>query len=148
MRPLSQDLRMRIVLAREQGAGPTELCKRFSVSRSSVARLCKQYRRSGHCRPGKIGGHRKSRLAKHQGRLKDWIGQTPDMTLEELQGQCRRKLGVKIGINALWHRLDKLGLSYKKNDARRRARQARCAGGEAALAQKAKKMAGPHTGFH
>ena len=32
-----------------------------------------------------------------------------------------KKLGVKIGITALWHRLDRMGLSYKKNDARRRA---------------------------
>jgi len=139
---------MRIVRAREQGAGPTELCKRFSVSRSSVARLCKHYQRHGHCQPGKIGGHRKSRLAAHESSLLAWIAQTPDLTLEELQQQCRRELGVKIGINALWWRLDKLGLSYKKNAARRGARQAGCAGGKAALAQGAGKMAAPQAGVH
>jgi hypothetical protein len=32
---------------------------------------------------------------------------------------------VAIGITALWHRLRRLGLSYKKNDARRRAGPAR-----------------------
>jgi transposase len=148
MKPLSQDLRMRIVRAREQGAGPSELCKRFSVCRSSVARICKQYQRHGHCRPGKIGGHRVSRLVPHESSLSAWIAQTPDLTLQELQERCRRTLGVKIGINALWWRLDKLGLSYKKNAARRRTRQARCAGGEAALAQKAGEMAAPQAGVH
>ena len=148
MRPLSQDLRMRIVRAREQGAGPNEFCKRFPVSRSSVARLCKQYQRHGHCRPGKIGGHRKARLAAHESSLKTWIAQTPDLTLQELQRRCWRALRVKIGSNALWWHLDKLGLSYKKNAARRRARQARCAGGKAALAQEAKKMAEAQAGVH
>ena len=34
--------------------------------------------------------------------------------------------GSPIGITALWHRLEQLGLSYKKNDSRRRARSAGC----------------------
>jgi transposase len=41
-----------------------------------------------------------------------------------LQKQCREQLQVAIGLTALWHRLERLGLSYKKNDARRRARSA------------------------
>lgn len=148
MKPPSEDLRGRIVRAREQGAGVGEVCKRFDVSRSSVERYYRQHQRCGHCRPKKIGGHRVSRLARHARRLKEWIARTPDITLEELQGLCRDKLDVRIGINALWHRLDKLGLSYIKNHARKRARQARCAGGQKALAQAPGKTAGPAAGFH
>jgi transposase len=48
-----------------------------------------------------------------------------DITLREVQQRCQKQLGVKLGLNALWHRIDRLGLSYKKNDARRRARSAR-----------------------
>jgi transposase len=44
--------------------------------------------------------------------------------LSELQRRCLEQLKVSIGITALWHRLEQLGLSYKKNDARRRARSA------------------------
>jgi transposase len=44
--------------------------------------------------------------------------------LSELQKRCWERLNVAIGITALWHRLERLGLSYKKNDARRRARSA------------------------
>lgn len=124
MRPLSEDLRRRIVAAREDGAGPGEVCQRFSVSRSSVERFWNQQRTNGHLRPKQIGGYRRSRLRPHERTLRQWITQQADLTLVELQQRCGERLGIKIGITALWYRLDRLGLSYKKNDTRRRARAA------------------------
>ena len=124
MRPLSQDLRQRIIAARERGEGTGEVCKRFGVSRKSVERFWNEYRRTGACQPKKIGGYRRSRLAKHDGTLRHWITEESDLTLSELQQRCLKQLKVTIGITALWHRLEQLGLSYKKNDARRRARAA------------------------
>ena len=124
MKPLSEDLRRRIVAARTNGEGPGEVCQRFGVSRSSVERFWNQHRRRGHCRPKQIGGYRRSRLRKHERTLRRWITAQADLTLAELQQRCRARLDVQIGITALWHRLDRLGLSYKKNDARRRARAA------------------------
>ena len=124
MRPLSQDLRQRIISARERGEGTGEVCRRFGVSRKSVERFWKQHRLTGHCQPKKIGGYRRSRLQKHDRTLRHWVRKQSDLTLAELQQLCRERLSVRIGINALWHRLDHLGLSYKKNDARRRARSA------------------------
>jgi transposase len=124
MRPLSEDLRLRIIAAREQGAGTGEVCQRFGVSRKSVERFWKQHGRSGHCRPKQIGGYRRSRLREHEPMLRRWIREQADLTLNELQQRCREELGVRIGITALWHRLNRLGLTFKKNDARRRARSA------------------------
>jgi transposase len=122
MRPLSQDLRQRIIAARERGAGTGEVCQRFGVSRKSVERFWKEHCLTGTCQPKKIGGYRRSRLAQHDRTLRRWIAAQPDLTLEELQMRCRQRLKVALGITALWHRLEQLGLSYKKNDARRRAR--------------------------
>ena len=124
MRPLSEDLRRRIIEAREAGGGSGEVSERFKVSRKSVARFWKQYSTSGHLRPKQIGGYRKSRLAGHGQVLKRWIRQKSDLTLAELRQRCLEQLGVRIGTTALWHQLDHLGLSYKKNAARRRARPA------------------------
>jgi transposase len=125
MRPLSQDLRQRIVAARERGAGTGEVCRRFGVSRKSVERFWKQHRLTGACHPKQIGGYRRSRLERHDRTLCRWIGEQADLTLSQLQQRCLRELDVAIGLSALWHRLEKLGLSYKKNHARRRARSAR-----------------------
>ena len=124
MTPLSDDLRRRIIAARANGEGTGEVRQRFKVSRKSVERFWKQHSMTGECRPKQIGGYRRSRLQKHAATLKRWISQQADLTLVQLQERCREELSVKIGINALWHRLDQLGLSYKKNDARRRARSA------------------------
>ena len=124
MRPLSEDLRRRIIEAKAAGEGTGEVSGRFKVSRKSVARLWQQYAACGHLRPKQIGGYRQSRLARHGQTLKRWIRQQADLTLAELRQRCLEQLGVQIGNTALWHQLDRLGLSYKKNDARRRARTA------------------------
>jgi transposase len=122
MRPLSQDLRGRIIAAREGGEGTGEVCKRFGVSRKSVERFWNQHRLTGKCQPKKIGGYRRSRLEKHDRTLRRWIARQPDLTLSELQQRCLEQLKVSISMTPLWHRLERLGLSYKKNDACRRAR--------------------------
>jgi len=125
MRPLSQDLRQRIIAARERGEGTGEVCKHFGVSRKSVERFWNEHRRTGQCLPKKIGVYRLSRLAPHDRKVQRWIEAQPDLSLAELQQRCEEQLKVSIGITALWHRLRRLGLSYKKNDARRRARPPR-----------------------
>ena len=125
MRPLSQDLRQRIIAARQRGEGTGEVCKRFGVSRRSVERFWKQYGSTGECRPKKVGGYRRSRLADHDQTLRRWLAANPDLSLDELQQRCQDRLQVAIGITALWHRLRRFELSYKKNDARRRTRPAR-----------------------
>lgn len=124
MRPLSEDLRRRIVEARQAGAGSVEVSERFRVSRRTVARLFGQYERTGKLSPKQIGGYRRSRLQKYDRTLSHWIEKQSDITLVQLCERCRKELGVSIGINALWHQLRRLGLSFKKNDARHRTRPA------------------------
>ncbi len=125
MKPLSEDLRQRVVCAIESGEKPGEVYRRFGVSRSSVYRFCQAQARTGHCRPKQMGGHRRSRLKKHEKTLRRWIARQPDLTLAELQARCQTELEVQIRTTALWHQLNRWGLSFKKNDARRRARAAR-----------------------
>ena len=121
MRPLSEDLRRRIIEARQAGAGSVEVSERFRVSRRSVARLFGQYERSGELRPKKIGGYRRSRLQRHSKTLSRWLEKQADITLVELCERCRKERGVTIANTARWHQLRKLGLCFKKHDARRRA---------------------------
>ena len=112
MKSCSMDLRERIIVAREEGGSGAEVASRFRISKRSVERYWKQYQSSGHVRARQRGGYKKSRLEGHDEPLRKWIDDEPGLTLEEIRGRCADELGVTIGINALWQRLDKLGLSF------------------------------------
>ena len=116
------ELRERIVAAREEGHSASEVAKWFKVSKRSVERYWNSYVRTGSVEPKKRGGYRRSRLDGHDETLRKWIADQPDLTLEELRSLCLEKLDVQIGVTALWHRLNRLDLSYKKNAARERTR--------------------------
>ena len=115
-------LRERIVAARQDGHSAQEVAKWFKVSKRSVERFWTSYQRTGSVKPKQRGGYRHSRLEAHTDTLREWIAQQPDLTLHELQQRVSEMLNVQIGITALWQQLDKLGLSFKKNAARQRAR--------------------------
>ena len=114
MTPLSDDLRRRLIEARQAGAGSVEVSERFRVSRRTVARLYGQFERSGELRPKQIGGYRRSRLEKHGRMIAHWISRKSDISVAELKERCLTDLGMTMGINALWHQLLRLGLSFKK----------------------------------
>ena len=141
MRTYSTDLRERIVAAREKGQSAAEIARLFKVSKRSVERYCKLQAATGGVRPRQRGGYRRSRLEKHDETLRRWIAGQPDLTLAELQARLARKLKVRLGITALWHRLEHLGLSYKKNAARRGAKPARHRAGPPAMAKSAAGLA-------
>ena len=100
------------------------VARRYQVTVRTVERYWKRYRETSEIAPKRQGGYRVSKLAAHDGRLREWIEQKPDLTLMELQERCALRLKVAISLHALWYRLERLGLSFKKNDARRRARPA------------------------
>lgn len=123
------DLRERIVAGRKEGQSAQALAKRFKVCKRSVERFWKRYSEEGQVGCRQRGGYRKSRLCGHEKELRQWIKQEPDLTLPELSERCQHKLKVQICPSHLSRCLAKLGLSFKKNDTRRRARAARRAAG-------------------
>jgi len=122
MQTYSEDLRERIVALREQGHSAQEIAVLFRVSKRSVERFWKKYLETGGVTAKQRGGYRHSLLEKHDATLRRWIKQDASLTLAQLQARIAQDLGVQLGTTALWHRLERLGLSYKKNAARRRAR--------------------------
>lgn len=124
MKSYSVDLRERLVAGRQRGQSAEELSRVFGVSKRSVERYFKRHQEEGTLEAKARGGYRRSRLEEHDALLHQWIEEQPDLSLEQMGERLLAQLGVSIGTTALWHRLDKLGLSYKKNSARRRARPA------------------------
>lgn len=124
MKSYSIDLRERLVAGRQRGQSALELSRLFGVSKRSVERYWRRHQEEATVQPKARGGYRRSRLADHDGLLRQWIDQEPDLSLAQMRERLLEQLDIRIGTTALWHRLEKLQLSYKKNAARRRARQA------------------------
>ncbi len=120
MQAYSQDLRERVLRALERGDGPTEIARRFEVSRMWVYQVRSRVQKTGVRSSFRIGGYRRSRLAGSEPVLRAWIVAQPDLTLAELQQRLAQQ-GLSIKIGALWHQLNKWNLTFKKNSARQRA---------------------------
>lgn len=121
MQSYSQDLRERVLWALDRGEGPTAIARRLEVSRVWVYQVRDRERKTGRRSSFQIGGHRRSRVADMESVLRSWIEAEPDLSLLEM---CERLAGqgVSIKTGALWHQLNKWGLTFKKNAARQRAR--------------------------
>ena len=132
MQAYSQDLRERVLRALDRGDRPTDIARRFEVSRIWVYQVREREQETGVRSSFQIGGHRRSRVAEREQVLRAWIAAQPDLTLAELQQRLTRQ-GVSIKIGALWHQLNKWNLTFKKNLARQRARARGRAGGAARL---------------
>ena len=127
MRSYSQDLRDRVLSALEQDQSAEKIAARFEVSRAWVYRVRSRYRQCGERGSRPMGGHRVSRLAGKEAQIRKWIKQTPHLSLAALCERLQKENGIGLKTTALWHQLDRWGLTYKKNAARQRAR----AGGRA-----------------
>lgn len=147
MQTYSGDLRERIVAARQDGRSAQEVAGLFRVSKRSVERFWKKFLSTGAIEPKQRGGYRRSRLEKHGQKLRDWIKEKQDLTLAELRIRIAEELKIKLGTTALWHQLERLGLSYKKNAARRRARPGGPPGRPPKLASSTKKLGGSTARF-
>lgn len=123
MQAYSQDLRDRVIRAIERGDRPTAIAARFEVSRVYVYDV-KRRLKAGTRTSQRVGGHRVSKLAPWEARIRGWIDEQPDLTLEELAERLEREAGIRLTQPAIWHQLNRWGLSFKKNATRRRARSA------------------------
>jgi transposase len=120
MQAYSQDLRDRVLGALERGEGPTAIARRYEVSRLWVYQVRQRWEKEGKRESLPVGGHRRSRIAHKEAVIRGWIEATPDLTLAELSDRLAAE-GLEIKVPALWHQLNKWGLSFKKNAARQRA---------------------------
>jgi transposase len=116
-RPLSNDLRERVIASVLRGESCRTVASRFGVAVSSVVKWSQRHRATGSVAPGKMGGHRKRLLEPHCAFIKERIGQTPHLTLHGLKDELAAR-GVKVSHNAVWMFLRREGLRFKKNTVR------------------------------
>lgn len=99
----------------------------FQVSASYVYKALIRRRETGAVEANPGRGHRPRKLTPGQeAALAAHITAHADITLAALQSWLEAEHGVRLSNGALWTAVDRLGLSYKKNVARRRAGSPGC----------------------
>jgi len=113
MHSYSQDLRDRVLWALERGERPSAIARRLEVGRIWVYRVRDRKQKTGSRTSLQIGGHRRSRIAGWEAQLRAWLKAEPDLSLQQMCDRlAQEEVAVKPG--ALWHQLDKWGLTFKK----------------------------------
>lgn len=122
MRAYSQDLRDRVINALEQGDRPCDIARRFVVSFVYVYNVRRRLQESGERTSRRICGHRLSCIAPLQATILGWIEAEPDLTLAQMCARLAQQFDIQLRVPSLWYHLDKWGMSFKKNAARKRTR--------------------------
>ena len=120
-KPLSIDLRERLISAVECGMSRRSAAERFGVAASTAIKWVDQWRQTGHVRPRRQGGdYRSHRIEAHAEESLALIKETPDITLAEIAGHLDQAQGLKVAQSTVWRLLDRRGMTFKKNRARQR----------------------------
>jgi transposase len=123
-RPYSEAYRRRVLEEFAEGNSLRGAARRFKVGASSAIRWRKQLISTGSPAPGPRGYRSRSPLEPHAAWLEALIKAEPDLSLEELSQRITSELGLKTSTSAVDRFVQRHGLSYKKNSARRRTGQA------------------------
>ena len=118
-RAYSLDLRDRVVAAVESGTPCRAVASTFGVSTASVVKWSQRFRASGSAAAKPMGGKRPFALAEERAWLLGRIAEKPDITLRALVGELAER-GIAVSLYAVWHFLDREGITFKKKPARQR----------------------------
>lgn len=113
-RPLSKDLRERIVEAVAGGASRRSAAERFRVSVSCVIKLLQRWRQTGSVEPGQMGGWKDYALAEHEAVVRALLVESPDLTLEEMRDALAEK-GIGVSRSSVDRFLKARELTLKKS---------------------------------
>ena len=121
-KPLSMDMRTRLVAAVAGGMTRRSAARRFGVAASTAIKLVERWERTGDIEPQPQGGdHRSHHLEAHAEEILGLIEARRDITLLEIALHLDRAHGLKVAQSSVWRLLDRHGMTFKKNRARQRA---------------------------
>lgn len=117
-KPLSADLRERIVSDVSGGNTRRGAAARFGVAASTAVRLQARYEQTGSVAPARIGRPRDSgKLGVQRDFIIDQVEARPDITMPELAAVLLAERGLVVDPSNLSKFLCRAGFSYKKNAA-------------------------------
>lgn len=132
-RAYGSDLRRRVVDAIEGGLSTRAVAQRFSVGISTAGSWHRHWRRTGSYEAQRQGSRGGSVLDGHKDFLLGLIEGKADITLQEMAEQLQMQQSLQVDPTTIWYYLRRLGLTYKKDSACRRAAASRCPEASASL---------------
>src|SRR3954465_5244396 len=105
-RSYSQDLRDRVIEARESGTSARKAAGRFEVAASTAIKWLERLRDSSERSARRQGRRPGSKLDPHGDVLLGAVEAEPDSTLEELRRRLAEERGVRASISTIWTFLD------------------------------------------
>ena len=114
VKPLSLDLRKRLVAAVAEGGSLRTVAAGFEVAPSSVQKIAALYRETGSVQPRTMGGDRRSHVIEaNAAQILELLAARPDLTLEGMRAALRAT-GVIVGYGGLRRFLQRHNISFKK----------------------------------
>jgi transposase len=113
-KPLSMDLRERVIAAIESGTSTRQAAARFSIGIATAGAWARLKRATGEVTPAKQGKPKGSVLDAHGDFIFALIEATPDITLEEIAERLAEERGLKVVSTAVWKFLDRHDMTHKK----------------------------------
>jgi transposase len=137
-RPLSNDLRSRLIAAVAAGMSCRAAADRFGVAASTTVKLVRRWRDTGSVAPRPQGGDKRSgRIEAHASEILGLIAGKVDMTLLEIADHLAHAHGERFAQSTIWRFLDRHEQTFKKNRSRQRAGAPRRGARQAGLARDA-----------
>ena len=114
-KPISSDLRERIVRGVDAGHSRRAMAARFEVAPSTAVRLQARYAATGSVAPARQGRPRGTgKLAPHRCAIIGKVTSEPDITMPDLATWLEARHGVRVDPSNLSKFLCKEGFTYKK----------------------------------
>ena len=125
-KPLSGDLRSRLIVAVGEGMSRRAAAERFGVAAASAVRWVRAFKTTGTFAAKPQGGDTRShRIEAFRDAILVAIEAQKDITLVELAEMLAREHGARFAPSTVWRFLDRHAITIKKNGTRQRAGQAR-----------------------
>jgi transposase len=137
-KPLSNDLRERLIEAVAGGATRRAAAERFGVAASTAVKWVQRWRETGISTPRPQGGDKRSARIEARGpEILGLVAKTADMTLVEIATHLEQAHRERFAPSTIWRFLDRHAQTFKKNGARQRAGAARRRGRTGRMARRA-----------
>lgn len=139
-RPLSNDLRKRLIKAVESGMSARAAGEKLDIAASTATGIVKDWRDRGSYEPRRTGGSLVSVLEKEAAFIERMVSAHDDWSEAEMNAHLRRERGIRVHDTTVGRFIRAKGWRYKKNSVRQRAGSRGRKASKASLAGMAKDL--------